>query len=130
MKMFVISKWCIYFLTIEYGNVSMIHFRHFVDVSKIGIYCNHKTRNVMISNKKTENRLCPNTSKSFKSRFVPRRFSLLIKALTWAFSFISDEIINVFVVLQGIANSSRQEFHSYTGYIQRYTQLWRVDTTD
>ena len=37
-------------------------------------------------------------------------------------SFISDEIINVFVVLQGIANSSRWKLNSYTGFIRRYTQ--------
>ena len=65
---------------IEYGNVSMIHFRHFVNVSKLVFYCNREIRNFMISNKKMKPGLCPNTSKSSNSRHVPKRVSLLLKA--------------------------------------------------
>ena len=70
----------IYLIIFEYKDSPMIHFRHFVDVSKLGIFCNRETRNVTIFNKKLKTGLCPKTSKSLKLRYVPKLFSLLIKA--------------------------------------------------
>ena len=69
----------------------------------LAFYCNHETRNVMISNKKLKTGLGPNTPKSLKMRHVPKRFSLLKTLKPYHFSFISDEIINVFVDLSSNA---------------------------
>ena len=86
----------------------------------LAFYCNHETRNVMISNKKLKTGLGPNTPKSLKMRHVPKRFSLL-KTLKWNYKCIC------WLEFQCIANSSRREFNSCTGYIQRFNAILKIN---